>query len=292
MDPAPSVIIFTVFSGLGFGLLTWIGLGLITPTGWGAFGYFALAFGLAVVGLLASTFHLGNPKNALLAFTQWRSSWLSREAWLSLAALASLGLYAIGGVFFNYHIRVLGVLGGALSLATVYATSMIYAQLRTIPRWNHWTTVALFVLFSLAGGALLAAQPRLAAFLLLILGAVQIFAWASGDTRFSERGSTLQTATGLGKNAQIRLLESPHSGTNYLLREMVHVVGRKHAIKLRVIALLSACIIPAVLLLAVPNSNLLTLIAALFHLIGAFAARWLFFAQAEHVVGLYYGKHT
>jgi DMSO reductase anchor subunit len=26
------------------------------------------------------------------------------------------------------------------------------------------------------------------------------------------------------------------------------------------------------------------------HLIGAFAARWLFFAQAEHVVGLYYGK--
>ena len=26
------------------------------------------------------------------------------------------------------------------------------------------------------------------------------------------------------------------------------------------------------------------------HLIGAFAARWLFFAEAEHVVGLYYGR--
>jgi DMSO reductase anchor subunit len=31
-------------------------------------------------------------------------------------------------------------------------------------------------------------------------------------------------------------------------------------------------------------------IAALCHLIGALAARWLFFAEAEHVVGLYYGE--
>ena len=27
MHPAPSVIFFTTFSGLGFGLLTWLGLG-------------------------------------------------------------------------------------------------------------------------------------------------------------------------------------------------------------------------------------------------------------------------
>jgi DMSO reductase anchor subunit len=32
------------------------------------------------------------------------------------------------------------------------------------------------------------------------------------------------------------------------------------------------------------------LAAVLVHLVGAFAARWLFFAEAEHVVGLYYGK--
>jgi sulfite dehydrogenase (quinone) subunit SoeC len=30
-------------------------------------------------------------------------------------------------------------------------------------------------------------------------------------------------------------------------------------------------------------------LAAVLHLAGAFAARWLFFAEAEHVVGLYYG---
>jgi DMSO reductase anchor subunit len=30
-------------------------------------------------------------------------------------------------------------------------------------------------------------------------------------------------------------------------------------------------------------------LAAVVHLAGALAARWLFFAEAEHVVGLYYG---
>ena len=32
------------------------------------------------------------------------------------------------------------------------------------------------------------------------------------------------------------------------------------------------------------------IIAVLSHVIGVFASRWLFFAEAEHVVGLYYGK--
>jgi DMSO reductase anchor subunit len=32
------------------------------------------------------------------------------------------------------------------------------------------------------------------------------------------------------------------------------------------------------------------LAAALIHLAGAMTQRWLFFAEAEHVVGLYYGQ--
>ncbi|MEM1006484.1 MAG: dibenzothiophene desulfurase, partial [Pseudomonadota bacterium] len=71
MHPAPSVIIFTTLSGLGFGLLTFLGLGLPDVSGWYAFAVFALAYGLAVGGLMASTFHLGHPERALKAFTQW-----------------------------------------------------------------------------------------------------------------------------------------------------------------------------------------------------------------------------
>ena len=292
MHPAPSVIIFTVCSGLGFGLLAWLGFGIINPSGWVAFVFYLIANALAVGGLMASAFHLGNPQRALLAFTQWKTSWLSREAWLSAVTLVVMGLYALGAVFFDTHLRLLGVTGAILALGTVFATSMIYTQLRTVPRWNHWITVVLFLLFSLGGGALFAGQVRTAGLLLLALGVALIFNWVSGDGRFAIRGTTMETATGLGTIGKVRLFEAPHTGSNYLLREMVHVVGRKHAAKLRVISVLCASILPALILLAIPAGHVMALLAISLHLLGAFASRWLFFAEAEHVVGLYYGQHS
>ncbi|MEO1364878.1 MAG: dibenzothiophene desulfurase, partial [Pseudomonadota bacterium] len=74
MHPAPSVIFFTVFSGIGFGLLFFLGLGYPFVTGWVAFAFFTIAYLCAVGGLVSSTFHLGHPERALKAFTQWRSS--------------------------------------------------------------------------------------------------------------------------------------------------------------------------------------------------------------------------
>ncbi len=112
MHPAGSVIVFTVASGLGFGLLTWLGLGLPDVRGWAAFWYYALGFGLAGGGLLASTFHLGNPQRFLKAFSQWRSSWLSREGCLAVAALAVLGLFAIGKSFMAAIWQALGLSRG------------------------------------------------------------------------------------------------------------------------------------------------------------------------------------
>ena len=99
----------------------------------------------------------------------------------------------------------------------------------------------------------------------------------------------MQSATGLGHIGRVRAFEPPHTGTNYLLREFVHVVGRKHAIKLRVIALGLGYALP-VLLLLLPFGHLIAVLAILAHLAGIAASRWLFFAEAEHVVGLYYGK--
>ena len=48
MHPAPSVILFTTLSGIGFGLLAFLGLGLPLVTGWLAFAFFAVAYLLAV----------------------------------------------------------------------------------------------------------------------------------------------------------------------------------------------------------------------------------------------------
>ena len=127
-------------SGLGFGLLIFLGLGEPVVTAWTAFWFFVIAYALSVGGLLSSTLHLGHPERALKAFTQWQTSWLSREAWAAVAALLVMGLYAFLAVFFGLRVAALGWLGAALSLATVVATAMIYTQLRTVPRWNHMLT--------------------------------------------------------------------------------------------------------------------------------------------------------
>jgi len=128
MHPAPSVILFTVLSGLGFGDLALLGLGVVTPAGGAAFAQWGLGYALAVGGLLASTLHLGQPRRA---FSQWRSSWLAREAWASVASLVVLAPMALSDG-----------LGAGLAVATLGCTAMIYAQLRRVPRWNHWLTPA------------------------------------------------------------------------------------------------------------------------------------------------------
>lgn len=289
MHPAPSVIIFTTLSGLGFGLLFFLGLGMPDVSGWVAFVFFALAYALAVGGLLASTFHLGHPERAWKAFTQWKTSWLSREGWCAVIALLVLAPYAFGAVFIGQHWQLLGWVGSLFSVATVFTTSMIYTQLKTIPRWNTFLTPVLFLSFSFAGGALLAGQTSLAMPLLLFAALAQILYWWRGDTALQRSGTNLGTATGLGSHGAVRAFEPPHTGTNYLLREFVHVVGRKHAEKLRLIAFVLAFFLPLILLV-LPFSHLFAMLAVLSHLAGVATSRWLFFAQAEHVVGLYYGK--
>ena len=251
MHPASSIIAFTTLSGLGFGLMTWLGLGGAPIGTVQAFFLSALSVTLAGAGLLASLLHLGQPRRFLKAFTQWRSSWLSREAVLAMATFGLFGLFAAAWVFLGVRARWLGIPAAAL-----------------------------------AGGALLSGETGpVPAWLLAALGLVQIAAWARGDGSLARSGTTLATATGLGALGRLRLLAPPHTGANYLMREMVHVIGRRHAVKLRVIGLLLAVAVPLGLVLAG-----LPLAAAPLHVLGMLVLRWLFFAEAEHVVGLYYGK--
>ena len=289
MHPAPSVIFFSTFSGLGFGLLIFLGLGMPATTGFNAFIFFTIAYLLAVGGLISSTFHLGHPERALKAFSQWRSSWLSREAWCAVAALVLMAIYGAGLVFFDQRWTIVGLLGAIASLGTVFTTSMIYGQLKTIPRWNSPLTPANFLSLCIAGGALMAGQTKAAIILLAIAGAIQVATWLRGDTAFANSGTTLATATGLGTIGAVRAFEPPHTGTNYLLREFVHVIGRKHAQKLRIIAIILMAVLPIFFLL-IPFNHFMALFAVVAHIGGVLTARWLFFAEAEHVVGLYYGK--
>ncbi len=290
MHPAPSVILFTSLSGLGFGLMFWLGFGFPDVSGWAAFWFFFIAYALSVGGLLASTLHLGNPQRAINAFSQWRTSWLSREGVMAVATLLVMAVYAIGLIFFGVSLQIVGWIGAVSALVTVFTTSKIYNQLKTVPRWNMPLIPVLFLTYALGGGALLAGQIMVAAVLLLVLTGLQIAAWQMGDKAFAAAGHTLATATGLGHLGKLRLLEGPHTGPNYLLREMVYVVARRHAMKLRVISAVTLGLIPGAILLFLPFSHVLAAIAVASHLMGLITSRWLFFAEAEHVVGLYYDK--
>lgn len=291
MHPAPSVIIFSTLSGIGFGLLVWLGLGYPEVKGWTAFFFFALAYLLSVGGLISATFHLGHPERMLKSFSQWRSSWLSREGVCAVAALIVMALYGAGLVFFGTRWGFLGFIGALLSLATVFTTAMIYTQMKTVPRWNHFTTPAMFLGYCVAGGALLAGEWREAFWLLLLTAIIQVIVWWRGDTALAGSGTTLASATGLGTMGGVRPFEPPHTGPNYLLREFAFQVGRDHAMKLRVLALILAFAIPLIVML-LPFSHVMAGIAVISHIVGVFASRWLFFAEAEHVVGLYYGVRT
>ena len=196
----------------------------------------------------------------------------------------------IGKNFFDIDLAIIGFLSAFFCIATVFATSMIYAQLKTVPRWNSGITPITFLTFSIAGGALLAGQISIALPLLALSGVIQIVSWISGDKAFSKSGTNLATATRLTSNPnEIRSFESPHTGTNYLLQEFVYKVRRKHCGRLRLIGIILAFGMP-IIFLSIPFSHFMALLAVISHIVGIFVIRWLFFAQAEHVVGLYYGK--
>ena len=213
MRPALSVIFFTTASGAGYGMLIVLGLlalrGELPEDSFTALGMLLPTFALIGLGLVSSTFHLGHPERALKAFSQWRSSWLSREGWAAVLALIVMAIYGAGLVFFGVAWAAPGVIGAALSLGTVFTTSMIYAQLKTVPRWHTVLTPVMFLSISLAGGALLADQLGWALWLLVLTGAVQVAYWVIGDRacgRSASQNAITSSNRSVGSLAKARLI--------------------------------------------------------------------------------------
>lgn len=307
MHPALSIIFFTTVSGLGYGLGAVLGLGLLDPASIATGLAHVLALALISVGLLSSTLHLGNPQRAWRAFSQWRSSWLSREGVMAVLTFLPLAGAAAASIFAGRYLAWLGLAGMLMSLVTVYCTAMIYASLKSVESWHTQLTPLCYVLFALAGGFCAAtffaaagdgpvAVTAALSVVFLILAWTAKLVWRNRMNTIRPM-STPETATGLGAIGSVRLLERPHVNDNYLTREMGFKVARKHASKLAVIALALGGAAPALLLLVVAlggfDSGLPTAMAAgtavLLHAIGMLVERWLFFAEARHAVMNYYG---
>ncbi len=137
---------------------------------------------------------------------------------------------------------------------------MIYASLKPVQRWANRYVLPNYLLLGLASGG---------AWLALITAIVLpgysrrscSTGWRSSGSglaalgkvvywRFIDRSESIATpesATGLGAIGKVRLFAAPHTEENYLLKEMGYKVARKHALKLRLIALGLGFTAPAIL---------------------------------------------
>ncbi|MGB0499076.1 MAG: dimethyl sulfoxide reductase anchor subunit family protein [Rubricella sp.] len=301
MHPAKSVIFFTVMSGLGYGLVAWLGiaqlLGRTLPGVW-PLALLTLALLAITAGLLSSTLHLGHPERAWRALSQWRTSWLSREGVLAVLAFLPLGLWWLG-LAIGFPTTPFAALSALLALLTVFSTAMIYASLKAVPAWHGPGTVAAYLALALyTGGAVYLAAAGLAvpdpgaegramALALVLALAAKAFYWRRSAAR---HGPGIAEATGIA--GAPRLLEGPHTGQNYLMREMGFVIARRHSRTLRLFVLAALFALPFLALVAAlegVGARWVTVLAAVSILTGAFVERWLFFAEARHVQALYYG---
>lgn len=309
MHPAPSIIVFTTLSGLGYGLAAALGLNLLDPASIATKLAHMLALALIAGGLLSSTLHLGNPQRAWRALSQWRSSWLSREGVAALLTFLPLISAAWLSVFQGQYRLLPGLLGTLGAAITVYCTSMIYASLKSVDAWHTPLTSLCYLLFAASGGLLLTSffglvsGAKSADLMVLAAAVVTVAAWAAKLSwrrrmRSAKPTSTAETATGLGHIGKVRLFERPHMTENYLTNEMGFKVARKHADKLFVIALCLGGVLPVILApmaafltSAIPGAAVtLSLFATLTFITGMLLERWLFFAEARHSVMSYYGS--
>ncbi len=250
MHPAFSVIFFTTFSGAGYGLWIWLGIlaaGNALPARTPSLIALGLGFVCVTAGLLSSTLHLGQPQRAWRAFSQWRSSWLSREGVASVSLLRADALaWRVDLVRlrrtrrrFRARAAVAGdgrLHGDDLCLAQAHSRLAASAGGARVPgvRRVHRRPVAgddPRVVGSVAGqhdrirrlarrrAAVAPETPRVAARSIA----------ANCRYRAPRRWACPQTA-------RARVFERPHTEANYLNKEMGFVVARKHSRKLRIIA--------------------------------------------------------
>ena len=306
MNPAFSVIFFTVTAGAGYGLLILLAFarigGLapgISPDQVVATGVLGLV--LVTAGLLSSTLHLANPRNAWRSFVRFRTSWLSREAVFAVLfyplALAWLAVEWAQG--HGAASVALGLATAALAVVVLICTAMIYASLKTIRQWNTALTPVAYVLLGLLLGALafllvlaFLGLPlgRLAVVALVLIAAAALVKLVYFHWIGQPAGPTINTALGFTR-ATVRLLDVGHASDTFHTREFGFEVARAKLIWLRAISLALAFALPLALvagLFGVPGVGHLAL-AAVSAYAGVLVERWLFFAEARHVVNLYHG---
>jgi len=240
------------------------------------------------------------PRNAWRSFTRFSTSWLSREGVLAALFYPVAAAHLWLSWSHPAAARLTAALLIALALGIVTCTGMIYACLKTIPRWRSWHVPVGYLLFALASGLLLwlaiderpttrpaevqvTAGVRIAMALMLACALLKAAYWL----KFAQPAAmTIACALGF-PGSKVRLLDAGHTGATFLTAEFGFALARERSRLIKGWALVLMLPVPLLLLRLLPDAHWL---AALAFFAGVLLERWLFFAEAQHVVRLVHGQ--
>ena len=321
MHPAFSVLFLTTLIGAGQGLF----LALYTEQVYATFNVVSYDVGpifpamasfvalfLCFAGLVASVFHLGRPSRAWRSAAMWRTSWLSREVIALPAFMIVLFFYGlalfIGWSPVLFHVGsvpvtltlIIGLFATALAFTLFACTGMIYATLKFLQEWHSPLTLVNYTLMGMASGFLLATVGAaffavelqmffgLWAILLTILALIFRAASLVRNSRIKPK-TTVQSAIGV-KHPQVKQNDQGFQGDSFKTREFFHHVKPAMFKSIKWFFLLTAFVLPVILLAVGLSMSSANILAAAFvvQYIGLLAERWFFFAQANHPQNLYY----
>ena len=316
MHPAFSVIFFTVVSGAGYALISllclfnFLNFGMLIDKN----TFFIIAITSAVLftmGLISSTFHLANPKNAWRAFMRFKTSWLAREGLLAILFYPILALY-LYFIYIDMQInnfmlmQYYSFLIFTISTVIIYCTGMIYACLKTIPQWNTiWTPInyitigfalaalIFFFILNLNGYDTSSYENYILSMIAFSLVTKLIYYFVIRLPKYNIADAT-NAAVKL-KSTNVRLLDVGHTGGTFLTDEFGYKVAERKLFRIKILSIFSGFIIPFFLIYTysfIYENIALCSLAIFLSFIGMISERWLFFAQAKHVVNLYHGAES
>jgi anaerobic dimethyl sulfoxide reductase subunit C (anchor subunit) len=110
------------------------------------------------LGALTAATHLGRPFAAVFSLSNWRNSWLSREALLALGfglvvlVVLVLQFFETSSIWIGRLVILVGLLSG---FSLVFGISRLY-RLRTVPAWDNMGTPLTFSITSMLNGIVMA----------------------------------------------------------------------------------------------------------------------------------------
>lgn len=152
-----ALIVFSIFLQAAIGIMVFAAIAKYLNKDGSFKTAVVTAAGLALIGLLASFLHLGQPLRAFNSLAHFATSWLSREIWFTGIFIGLTVLTALLLLFkpaYQGAIRVCLALAAVIGLADVYAMASVYTS-SSIPAWNSGAIPLEFYAATLSMGAVL-----------------------------------------------------------------------------------------------------------------------------------------